>query len=337
MSSNVHNLIKIEYEKKQKNAYDEQITRKNEIYAKIPRIEELDRLLNLLGLKYGKILINKTLSVDIVMSELNKQLEELQNEKINLLKAYGYPENYMDMVYSCARCKDTGFVDNFSVLEMCKCYKQKLIEYLYKSSNLKSLELDNFNNFNEALYSKEAGNKFEISPFENILNIKKRALSFIDNFSMTEERNLFFSGSTGVGKTFMCSCIAKELLDKGYTVMYQTAPSLFNIINQSKMNHSFDQNSDELCYKNILEVDLLIIDDLGTETPSPARYADFLTVINTRQLNNAQKSCKTIISTNLDASKMLEWYTERVVSRIIGYFDSLTFIGEDIRIKNKKT
>ena len=130
----------------------------------------------------------------------------------------------------------------------------------------------------------------------------------------------------------MSNCIATELLKKGKTVLYQTAPVLLESVIDYKMSKQKNLQNDY--YKSILESDLLIIDDLGTESLNSMKLSELFTIINTRILN--LKSTKTIISTNLDINDIFKNYEERIGSRIAGYYDIYYFFGEDIRFKKKK-
>lgn len=331
---NAHLLIKNEYDRRQKEAMGVLEARTREVYSQVPTIEEIDSEIKLSGIRYNKlILLEGGRSNDLVL-QLSSRIDSLKAERQELLEKSGFPANYLQPVYRCSRCSDTGYVESNGYMEKCSCYKQQLIEHLYSGSNTKLTENENFSTFDETYYSGQVDvnrYKAEVSPRENIVAIKERCHGFIENFDSTEEKNLFFSGPTGVGKTFMTNCIAKELLDKGRTVLYQTAPVLFNTITEYRMKAYRDEDFEVTGYRNIFDAELLIIDDLGTEPQSASRYAELLTILDTRQSNNLIRPCKTIISTNIGAKKLLEFYTERVVSRIMGSFDRLMFIGDDIR------
>ncbi|MCX8128902.1 MAG: ATP-binding protein [Clostridia bacterium] len=334
MSRGIHNLIKNEYERRQKTAFDNMMARKSEVYSSIPRIQEIDHEIQLSGIRYNKAILLGNGSAGTVVNELAVKIDDLKHEKALILSQYKYPANYLEMSYSCERCRDTGFIDSSYGSEKCSCYKQQLVNLLYSRSNLRLTEKENFACFDESYYPEkpdEAKYGIKTSPRENILAIKERCHRFIESFGSPDERNLFFSGPTGVGKTFMSNCIAMELINKGRTVLYQTAPVLFNTITEYKMKAYKEDEFEDEGYNSIFDAELLIIDDLGTETPSAARYSELLNILNTRYTNNLTKPCKTIISTNIGAKKLYEYYTERVTSRIVGYFDRLMFAGEDIR------
>lgn len=340
MYKNIHILIQNEYEKIQKNSHDELMLRKSEVYSKIPKIEEIDNTIKQMGIKYTKQILQGTLDNEALVDELRDRIESLKREKALLLNQFSYPSNYLDPTYNCSLCKDTGYVDNSGKTVKCTCYKQKYINNLYSQSNLKIALFENFSRFNPDYYPDIIDEKrfgIKISPRDNILKIKERAMSFIENLDSPDSKNLFFSGHTGIGKTFMINCIAAELLNRGRTVLYQTAPSLFTVINEYNLKNYKEFNYEDSIYDSLFDVEVLIIDDLGTESPSAARYAELLNILNARQEKDLSRPCKTIIATNMGVGKLSQYYDERVASRIIGSFDLFKFAGEDIRVLKKNS
>ncbi|HHX17458.1 MAG TPA: ATP-binding protein [Clostridium sp.] len=338
MSKSVYNLIKSEYENRQKKSYELLSKRRTLAYSKVPLIEEIDKQIKVSGLKYTKMILQKSVSFDKAIEQLLKKISDLKEEKRQLLEKYFNDPDFLELKFYCEQCQDTGFTVSSNGTKKCFCFKQQYIDNLFNQSNLKLLDKENFSHFNENYYPDVVDQSkygIKITPRENILKIKSRALSFIDNIDNPEEKNLFFSGPTGVGKTFMINCIAKELLEKGRTVLYQSSPSLFNTINQYNLKFQRGEVFEDTVYKNIYNVELLIIDDLGTESQTAARYAELLNIINIRQENNILHPCKTIVSTNIGINKLNQYYGERVVSRIIGGFDLFKFAGQDIRMFKK--
>lgn len=334
MALGINNSIKIEYEKRRREVLDLIQQRKEEIYTNIPSIEKIDTEIKLLGLKYSKMILLNNSSPDKLSEELSSKLEELKRKSENLLVNAGYPPNYLEPIYTCPICKDTGSIDTETTPERCFCYKQLLIDQLYNQSNLKIAQVENFSCFNADYYPDKINEQrygIKKSPREQILAIKEKCLEFIDKFDSPDEKNLFFSGPAGVGKTFMANCIAFELMNRGKTVLYQSAPVLFDVISEHKIRNFKDNEWEDRYYKNIFQVDLLIIDDLGTESQTASRYAELLNILNIRQANNLVRPCKMIISSNIDINKVFEYYTERVASRIVGGFYIYRFAGEDIR------
>lgn len=218
--------------------------------------------------------------------------------------------------------------------QMCNCLKQRIYNLEYNKANMNALEKQNFANFRLDLYSSEATpEKYDsdISPKENMELIYNICRDFVTNFENEEQKNLLFTGKTGLGKTFLSSCIANELLNQGKTVLYQTASVMLDTIIDyrfSKANVSKD------IYDHLLNVDLLIIDDLGTEGTNQMKLVELFNILNSRLLNT-NKGTKTIISTNLSLQSLFDNYDERIVSRIVGNYDICYFFGEDIRFIQK--
>lgn len=132
----------------------------------------------------------------------------------------------------------------------------------------------------------------------------------------------------------MSNCIASELLKNGKTVLYQTAPVLLESVIDYKLNkNKYQNNINNNIYISVLNTDLLIIDDLGTESLNSMKLSELFTILNTRILNLNNKITKTIISTNLNINQIFENYEERIGSRIAGYYDIYYFFGDDLRFK----
>ncbi len=194
-----------------------------------------------------------------------------------------------------------------------------------------NLEKENFDNFDLNLYSDEVNAvkyNAKISPRQNILAVKDLALKFIEGFNNPEEKNLLFTGNTGLGKTFLSNCIAKETLLLGKTVLYQTAPIMLDNI----IDYRFGKSDFNEVYNNIINVDLLIIDDLGAEALNSFKLAELFNIINSRLLFQNNHVTKTIISTNLTMNNLLDTYSERIFSRLASYYNVCRFFGDDIRI-----
>jgi DNA replication protein DnaC len=331
-NSNLKKLL-TEYDKKRLNNIYEAERRKEEIYSKNPRLQEIDDILSKEAIRVSKLLIT---SKDVsLLDELNKKISDLKKEKEKILNSINLNSDYLKPIYECKDCNDTGYIINNSNTTMCHCLKQKLFDIEYNKSNIYNLEKQNFNSFSLDLYSDEIDEKkynSKISPRENIEKIKKLCEKFIENFDSENEKNLLFTGKTGLGKSFLSSCIANEILKKGKTVLYQTAPVMLDTI----IDYRFGKdNSSKDIYDNLLTVDLLIIDDLGTECMNTMKFSELFNIINTRLLNSNNKVTKTIISTNLSLQNLFSTYDERIVSRIVGNYNICYFFGDDIRFKKR--
>ena len=314
--------ILTEYEEKRRSSDLELDRRKEKIYSQFPRIEEIDIELNKIAINKARAILNHNENIE----NLDKKINELKKEKENLL----VKENInLEKKYECNICKDTGYIrKEYGRTIMCNCLKQRLLNVSYNQSNLSDIKNENFDNFNINLFSDE-GKK---SPRKNIENIKRASIKFVKDFDNKETKNLLFTGNTGLGKTYMSNCIANEILKKGKNVLYQTAPVLLESVIDSKFNKYKNEKTDEF-YNNILNVDLLIIDDLGAECLNSMKISELFTILNTRILNLNNKITKTIISTNLTIEQIFRVYEERIGSRIAGYYDIYQFFGDDLRLK----
>lgn len=320
--SNYKALIKT-YDEKRNKAHRELIQRKQEIYQKLPEIEYIDKELNRSGIS----LVRRISSEPNVLEKYYKRTNELKKKKEDLLRKYGYPANYLESKFECDKCQDVGYLEDGT---RCTCFQQGLIDLAYEQSNIKSiLKIENFGSFSSSYYSDSQDQSYNRSPRQNIDKIKQVVWELLDNFE-TEPMHLFMYGQTGLGKTFMCNCIAKVLLDNGCIVLYFTSPQLFKKIDESRFqNKKYNQDISlsEVDLNALYEVDLLIIDDLGSEFMTEAHQSDLFNIINTRYLN--QKS--TIISTNCTLTQLSHIYSDRITSRLIGLYTRLHFIGDDIR------
>lgn len=261
------------------------------------------------------------------LEEYKVKSQMLSNKKKQLLTQNGYPSDYLDPSYRCKNCKDTGFIGN----DKCHCYKQAIVNVLYEQANLGTiLEKENFNSFRLDYYDDGFIDKaLNLSALDNINRVLLECKRFVKNFNKSHE-NILFYGNTGVGKTFLCNCIAKELLDRSCTVVYLTSFELFDILEKNKFSKSIEEKNEiRDKFRYIFSSDLLIIDDLGTELVNSFIASQVYLCINERQLN--QKS--TIISTNLSLDDIGALYSERVFSRIISNYKVLKVIGDDIRLK----
>lgn len=321
-------ILEKEYEQKQMENSKERELKIQNAYSVSPRIKEIDLKINSLGIKCAKLSISSS-SQDHKKErdKLFSEIKKLKSEKDKLLK-----ENSLSIepTYDCPICKDTGYITENGHTTMCSCMKQKLIDIRYNKLNSFRQDKENFDNFDYNLYSNESNLELygtKKSPRENIKQIVKVSQEFINNFKDENTKNLLFYGKSGTGKTFLSGCIANEFIKNGYSVVYQTAPLLLDIIFDYKYN-STPKNKE--LYENLYNVDLLIIDDLGTENQTPAKFAELFSLINSRIVN---PNTKTIISSNFDLDKLNQKYDDRLISRFIGNYIILRFIGEDIRMK----
>ena len=251
-------------------------------------------------------------------------IHNLINYKNKLLLSVNLPINYLDSIYTCNDCKDTGYI----ITEKCKCYFRNLTNIYLKNSDLNILiQKNNFENFDFSYYSDTYKNDDSITSKENIQNIYSNILNYIKNFESINI-NLLFKGECGSGKTFLSHCIAKELLSKGFSIIYKTSEDLFNELYEIYSLRNYNKIENSIIFK----CDLLIIDDLGAENPKNPYYSYFFNFINKKLL--LQK--KLLISTNVPLNELQQNYSERIMSRILGNFKIYNFFVEhDIRLQKQ--
>lgn len=331
MSNEILSTLLLEYEQKKRRAELDLEQRKEELYTKIPRLQEIENELNSYAINTAKTILNGGPSS---LEALNQKVSALKKEKELILEQNNISQNFLQPYYSCKLCKDNGYIQNEnSSSTLCSCLKQKLLDISYNKSNISNLSKENFDTFNPNIFSDKIGS-LNMSPKQNILMIKQKCMEFVQNFDNVNYKNLLFTGNTGLGKTFMSNCIANELIKNGKNVLYQTAPVLLETVIDNKMN-KYKNPSQDSFYKNVLEADLLIIDDLGTECLNSMKLSELFTILNTRLLNLNNKITKTIISTNLDINNIFKNYEERIGSRIAGFYDIYYFFGDDLRFIKK--
>lgn len=303
--------------------------RTSEIYDKIPRIEEIDAKMRASYLRAARLNISGTHDDREEAQKIQHDNRILSAEKESLLAANGYPTDYLKPIYNCHKCQDTGYVNG----QRCECFVSQIIDSLYLQSNLKNILMkENFNTFSSDFYGKEAYAGKAYSPYENITNILDASKQFIKDFDTPgkERGNILIYGETGLGKTFLTNCIAKELLDNGHSVLYLSANELFEgILAEYLMNRKTEL---EELYNYIYNSELLVIDDLGTELTNNFVLSQLFEIINKRKIIGLS----TLISTNLSMKQLRDRYSERIMSRIIADYTVFNIYGDNIRYQKRK-
>lgn len=295
-----------------------QLARHLEVTAKIPEIEKCEAQLSSTGLEIVKALgMGKDAEKYIAeLAELNLTVQACIKKH---LTQNGYPENYLETPYTCKKCEDTGFIGGFA----CECRKALLKETAKKElAAVSQSEECTFENFRLDFYPLPADEETGVSPRKRMSEILEYCKCYAEDFDEYSE-GLYMHGATGLGKTHLSLAIGNVVAEKGYTVHYGSAHNILSSLEREK----FGQIKSDKYEKELLDCDLLIIDDLGSEFSTQFTTAAIYNIINTR----INLSKPVIISTNLTENEFEAKYTQRITSRIIGNYVPLLFLGKDIR------
>ena len=297
-------------------------SREAEAYAKIPALRQIDAAQRALVGEVLELTLDHRMDAAAALEQVQHRSTELCERKTALLRENGYPETWLDEVTDCAVCHDTGYLRDGSV---CACllalYEEERTREF--SSSLKAGE-EGFADFRLDYYTGEARDCMELT----FHAARQYAVSF-----GADSPNLLLQGGTGLGKTFLSGCIAKVVAAKGCSVVYETAQEAFAAFEEQKFSRdgeTYAAASEKV--KRILNCDLLILDDLGTELTTGFTQSALYHIINTRLTERR----KTLISTNLTDGELAARYIPQIASRIGGEFDTLLFMGRDIRAIKKE-
>jgi len=301
-----------------------------ELYRREPRLRQLDRALRGTMAELAELATSgRSVAVDgPEITAIRARNLALQKEREALLKGLGYEADALDDKPACPLCGDTGWMGT----EMCTCLKQLCAQEQMKglTALLNLTDEQSFDRLRLDVYSDRPWQGEGRSPRENMKRVVAVCEGFARQFPDYPLKNLLLSGGTGLGKTFLSGCVAREVSNRGFSVVYDTAINLFAAFETRKFTrdlHEERQARDDT--RRYLGCDLLILDDLGSELTTPLAQSTLYEVINSR----IQADKRTIISTNLSMEHIAQRYTPQIVSRIGGLYRELTFYGEDIRMK----
>ena len=295
--------------------------RRREVYTKLPEYGRLDESVGELSVAQAKLLLNGD---DEALTRLRLSLKDISRRKKELLVSAGYPADYLEPVYTCPDCKDTGYIEGDNGLrKKCHCFHQQELDILYEQSHIRDMiASENFSSLSFEYYQGE-----DLAHFRKCVDV---CHNFVQNFKQ-DYHNLFFYGTVGTGKSFLSGCIASELLQSGHSVIYFSASGLFDTL----ARYTFNAGAKEALsgfYEDIYSCDLLIIDDLGTEMTNTFVASQLFSCLNERHL----RKNATIISTNLSLEELRDRYSDRVFSRITSHYDLCKLNGPDIRMCKKR-
>ncbi len=323
LTTSQYNEIMRSYERTQLAHRKETSQRTAELYEQFPRLEEINSLISSISVSTAKAMLLD--NAPDTLEKYKNEIKLLRDEKKAIINASNYPDDYLEPIYDCVDCHDTGYLPDGT---KCHCLRKQEIDILYSQSNIQEIiNTENFDTFQYKYYSDKClDTATGKSALVNMRNVVAIAKDFIHNFS-TSFDNLFIYGETGVGKTFLTNCISRELMNQYHSVIYLSAVQLFDIL----ADETFSRESDIGRTDKILNCDLLIIDDLGTELNNAFTTSSLFNCLNERLL----KKHSTIISSNLSFVEIQNKYSDRLFSRILGNYKILKIYGDDIRLKKR--
>lgn len=296
----------------------------NSIYAQYPRLKEIDIALRASVAKVVAASFMKGTDVAAAVEEAKKENLALQQERSWILEAAELEESDLELTPICSDCGGTGYVG----ANMCQCLKELCRQEQKKELSSLLGGKESFDAFRLDYYPTEADRDYGVSPRQLMTQVYERCRRYVREFP-EKGGNLLFSGSTGLGKTFLSACIARGVAEQGFSVVYDTAGKLFSDFETAKF-HAEGEDREDITRK-YLNCDLLIIDDLGTEMLTQFTQTALYQVVNSRMMEGRA----TIVSTNLSSTELSSRYLPQIVSRLLGTYELLLFLGDDIRMMNK--
>lgn len=307
-----------------------QDTLRLEIYEKLPQAAALDRRLRGTAARIIRTALREGADPGPAVATLRQENLALQAERADRLAAGGYPPDALDGKPLCPKCGDTGWRG----AEMCVCLRALCAqEQISELSRLLDLGEQSFDRFTLDYYSNEPWADWGRSPRDNMDKVFKICRDYAHNFLGYPLKNLFLSGATGLGKTFLSACIARTVSENGFSAVYDTAGNVFAQFETQKFSRDIDDSREARDgTRRYLGCDLLILDDLGSEMTTPMVQAALYQLLNARLA--ADK--RTVVSSNLAMDDVRRRYTPQIASRLEGEYRVLPFFGEDIRLLRKR-
>lgn len=290
-------------------------------YGRVPALREIDACLASLVGDAAALAAGGPGSLDRLRSESL----ELQARRAELLVENGWPEDWLDGAWDCPRCRDTGYVEGRSCECLVRLYETERARAL---SALLDLGDERFETFDLTLYDDRPDPETGRSPRRQMETVFRFCRNYAAKFG-PDSVNLLFRGGTGLGKTFLSACIARAVSETGRSVVYETAVSALGAFEAQRFRPSDEADAR---VRRLLECELLILDDLGTEMVTEFSKSALYTLVNTRLLGGG----KTIVSTNLDPASLERTYTPQLASRLLHAYQDLPFVGTDIRLVRKE-
>jgi len=322
LSRQQYDTIIREYEHTRDRNHHLEEARREEVYQAIPSYRELDSSMGSIAVRRVMMALGEHITDTAPDAG---SLSQVAARKRRLLQDAGYPADYLDPIYTCPDCQDTGYLtDSNGMRTKCHCFHNREIALLYDQSNIQDMiAAENFSTLSYQYYSGQ-----DLAHFQKTVEICKK---FVQNFKQ-DYHNLFFYGTVGTGKSFLSGCVANELLKQSCSVIYFSAARLFEHLAKLSF-HSGEKDALYDFYDDLYQCDLVIVDDLGTEVTNQFVSSQLFSCLNERHLRKKA----TIISTNLSLEELRDRYSDRVFSRITSNYELCKLTGPDVRMYKKRS
>ena len=259
-----------------------------------------------------------------ISNAMKLEMENINKNLRIILQKNGLPEDYLQPVYRCPLCKDTGYVGE-PVHEPCVCLKRAVLNKLYQNEGLQGLEYQNFKTFDESIFPDTPIEGKKLSQRAYIQRYRAFCEEYANSFKPGEGKGLLLCGRSGLGKTFLMNCVAQRVLELGYSVVVISAYKLVELMR----SYQFDGRGAEQV-QDILTCDLLAIDDLGSEPMlRGVTLSAIYHIVNER--NNANRAI--VVTTNCSSDLLYEKYDDRIAARLTApsKMSVIEFMGVDVR------
>lgn len=297
--------------------------RESELFLRNPRLAEIERELRSTVASVMAAALRSDGDPEEALSRVQEQNRALREERRLLLGALGEKEDALSYSPACPRCGDTGYMPS----GMCDCLRRIYLEEQRKKlSRLLNVEGQSFRTFDLEKYGDAQDSRAVLSPRECAGGAKKACEEFAYSFGKKFE-NIMLCGEPGLGKTHLSAAVARVVTERGYSVVYDTAGHVFALFDQQKFNRESEEEREDI--ESVLEADLLILDDLGTEVNTEYARAALYQIVNTRLM---ERRC-TLINTNLSPAKLKDRYGAAIASRLTGEYTVYPLYGNDLRQK----
>lgn len=315
------------YRRRQEEAIQRGEANRDEVLRRHPQLAGIETEITRLSLEQGVAILQQR---EDEAQQLSAALERLRTERRAYLETHAIPDDYDAPVYHCPICRDRGKVGD----EFCSCYRLLTASRIGLPEEEGAIRQAYFAQFDESLFSDQTEPGGKASPRATIRLARRNVESMVQAFHDPKSKNLLLTGQTGTGKTFLAGCLVHACREAGYSALFLSAPRFFSILEEADLQRrSFDPNPVRLeqalrLERWVFEADLLVIDDLGSES-----LDDRFKLPHLLKLMNARRRPRflTVLTGNLTLKEFSQRYDERIFSRLRQDYLSIRLPGDDLR------